>query len=74
MSRQEFFVNCQAGCGQRYTFDIDPEDFYRFQNGTYAQVAFPYLSAAERELLISHTCDACFTKMFPPDDEDYDDE
>lgn len=74
MAREEFFVNCQAGCGQRYTFDIDPEDFYAFQHGTHAQEAFPYLMADQRELLISHTCGDCFDRMFPPDDEFTDEE
>ena len=72
--RQEFFVICQAGCGKRYTFDIDPEDYYRFQHGTYAQVAFPYLTADQRELMVSQTCGECFDKMFPPDDDEFTDE
>lgn len=70
MAREEFFVICQAGCGERYTFNIDPEDYYAFRNGTFAQDAFPYLSAGERELMVSQTCDSCFNKMFPPEEED----
>lgn len=72
--REEFFVICQAGCGKRYTFDIDPEDYYRFQHGTFAQDAFPYLTSDQRELLISQTCGDCFNRMFPPDDDEFTDE
>lgn len=71
MPKQEFFVNCQGGCGQRYTFDIDPEDYYAFQHGKFAQDAFPYLDADQRELMISHVCGECFNRMFPPDELDF---
>lgn len=74
MAREEFFVICQAGCGVRYTFNIDPEDYYAFQHGTFAQDAFPYLTADQRELLISQTCGNCFNRMFPPDEEFTDEE
>jgi hypothetical protein len=67
--KQEFFVICQI-CSNRCLMWIDPEDFHAFQNGTFAQVAFPYLTAAERELLISRTCGPCFDEMFPEDDEE----
>lgn len=70
MAREEFFVVCQAGCGKRYTFDIDPEDYERFRQGTYAQVAFPYLTADQRELMVSQTCGECFDRMFPEDLDD----
>lgn len=33
-------------------------------NGQHIQNAMPHLSAAERELLISGTCDNCFNQMF----------
>ena len=29
----------------------------------------PYLNAGEREILISKTCDECFDKMFPYQEE-----
>ena len=32
--------------------------------GVYIQDAMPYLSAGERELLISQTCDDCWKEMF----------
>ena len=36
----------------------------------YIQEALPYLTAAERELLISKTCDKCWKKMYGIDDEE----
>ena len=72
--REEFFVICQAGCGKRYTFDIDPEDYYKFRNGMFAQHAFPYLTADQRELMVSQTCGECFDRMFPPDEDEFTDE
>lgn len=40
-----------------------------------AQDAFPYLSADERELIISGTCSECWNKMFgDEDEEDYEEE
>lgn len=69
MPREEFFVVCQT-CFVRYTFNIDPEDYYAFRRGTFAQDAFPYLSAGERELMVSQTCDSCFNEMFPPEEDE----
>ena len=36
-------------------------------SGELIQDALPYLSASEREMLISGTCDDCWQKMFPVD-------
>ena len=35
-----------------------------WQKGEYIQDALPMLSAGERELLISNTCDNCWEEMF----------
>lgn len=61
---QPFFVICQT-CRSRYELRIDPEDFYRFRRGEYAQNAFPYLTDDQRELMVSQTCGPCFDRMFP---------
>lgn len=37
-----------------------------------AQDAFPYLSADERELIISGTCSECWNKLFSDDEEEED--
>lgn len=38
------------------------------RSGEKVQDFFPFLSADQRELLISKTCGACFDQMFPEDD------
>lgn len=43
---------------------LKPSDVAKWRNGALAQVAFPYLKPAERELLISNTCGDCWTKLF----------
>ena len=69
--KEPFFVICQT-CEKRYEFLVNPDDYYDWQHGKYAQAAFPYLTADERELMISQTCGPCFNEMFPEEDE-YDD-
>ena len=60
-------VSC-SHCGITYDLMINPEDIIRWQAGEYIQDCMPYLSAAERELLISRTCDSCWKNMFGDDD------
>tara|TARA_Y100000310_G_C20387451_1_gene671140 strand:+ start:362 stop:508 length:147 start_codon:yes stop_codon:yes gene_type:complete len=43
---------------------VNSKDFISWNNGSYIQNAMPYLSADERELLISGTCGPCFDVMF----------
>ena len=49
-------------------------DYLDWSDGELAQVAFPYLSADEREMLITGICPTCWDKMFDDgeEDEDYD--
>ena len=43
----------------------DREDMEAWVSGDkYIQEALPYLTAAERELLISQTCDNCWQEMY----------
>lgn len=61
-------------CQTTYNLTVKEQDHIEWQKGKgpkrHAQVAFPYLTAGERELLISETCDDCFQKLFPPEEED----
>lgn len=67
-------VSC-CHCGAEYSVMVNPEDIIRWQSGEYIQDCMGYLSAAERELLISQTCDSCWNNMFGSDDaEEGDDE
>jgi len=45
-------------------------DYNAFTHGVHAQDAFPYLSAGEREMLISGICGACWDKLFADEEED----
>lgn len=57
-------------CGKQYDLKVRLKDVTDWRGGKYIQEAFPYLSAAERELLISKTCNSCFDKMFKEVDEE----
>jgi hypothetical protein len=43
---------------------VNVDDYNQWQGGKLVQDAFPYLSADEREILISGTCGPCFDAMF----------
>ena len=43
---------------------VNEDDYTSWENGELIQNAMPYLSADERELLISGTCGTCFDNMF----------
>jgi hypothetical protein len=60
----ELHIPCRL-CGKVYTITVEKEDYETYKSGMgYIQDIFPYLSAADRELLISQTCDECWHKMF----------
>lgn len=58
-------------CMRSWTVVVDEANYQSFKEGDMlAQEAFPELSAAERELLITGFCDDCWNDIFPPEDED----
>ena len=64
-------VRCTI-CNTDYKLKVAEEDYieYTRPNRRNIQDIFPYLTPSERELLISHTCEACWNKMFGEPDED----
>jgi hypothetical protein len=46
------------------SFKVEPDDYFAWKDGKLIQEAFPYLSAGQRELLISNTCEKCWEKLF----------
>ena len=61
-------IRC-ASCGRVYTLMINPEDMLLWQAGEgYIQDIFSYLSSAERELMISQTCNDCWKSMYGEDE------
>lgn len=52
-------------CGKTTPVQIRRVSDYRaWRNGKHAQDVFPYLSANEREMLISGICPTCWDEMF----------
>jgi hypothetical protein len=57
-------VDCRI-CGKTVNLVIEQEDFKKFKNREGAvQNIFPYLSADEREMLISGICSDCWEELF----------
>lgn len=66
----EVMVGCKF-CGKVSTLKVNSIDFMMWEQfGECIQNAMPYLTADERELLISGTCGDCWHKMFAFYDEE----
>ena len=57
-------------CGHANEVEVNEIDYLDWQDGMLVQDAFPYLSANEREKLISGICPSCWDKMFPPEEDE----
>lgn len=58
-------------CGVVYQIIADREDIVKWLAGEgYIQDILDYLSPAERELMISDTCDNCWKQFFPAVDNE----
>ncbi|RLK63172.1 hypothetical protein D3H64_06155 [Atopobacter sp. AH10] len=55
-------------CNKSYDLAVNSEDLERYEQGEYAQNAFPYLASSERELIISGLCGDCFNDLFETGD------
>lgn len=47
-------------CGRGNFVEVNENDYDDWCDGMHVQVAFPYLSAGERELLVSGICGKCW--------------
>ena len=56
-------VDC-IRCKETQHITTKTEDLDSWQNGELIQNAMPYLSADDREVLISGVCGTCFDNMF----------
>ena len=54
-------------CREVYCVEVDAVGYEQWKAGELIQNALPELSAEERELLISKTCDSCWNQLFPED-------
>lgn len=59
-------------CHKGHEVEVNEFDYFDWSEGELAQDAFPYLTAAEREMLISGVCPTCWDKMFGIDEEEED--
>lgn len=51
-------------CGADHSVEMDYRDFVAWEQGELIQNVAPYLSATEREQLISHICPKCQDGIF----------
>lgn len=75
MTKQRDFiveVTCRM-CNEKIELKVCEEDFNEYAYSPHRrliQEIFPYLTPAERELLISSVCGKCWSKLFSDDDEE----
>lgn len=50
-------------CGRGNEVEVNESDYWDWDDGELVQDAFPYLSADEREMLISGICPTCWNEM-----------
>lgn len=61
-------------CGHAHEVEVNEMDYWDWEDGMCAQDAFPYLSADEREMLITGICPTCWERTFSgceDEEEDY---
>jgi hypothetical protein len=63
-------VTCRR-CDVAQTITAPVANFIAWENGEYIQDALPTLSAGEREMLISQTCDNCWIEMYGEPEDDF---
>lgn len=62
-------------CGADHSVEMDYRGYVAWEQGELIQNVAPYLSATEREQLISHICPKCQESVFGADDaEEYPDD
>jgi hypothetical protein len=58
-------------CNKQIKLEVRIQDLEAWKRGeSYVQVIFPYLSASEREMLISRCCGECWDKTFPKEEDE----
>jgi len=68
-------INCSCKeCKKESVIKVKTDDWLMYVSGsTSIQRCFPYLSAHERELIISEICGECFDKLCPVENDFFDD-
>lgn len=65
MAKVALIEQC-ISCKEVYHLKVHPNDIVRISEGAHVQDAMPYLSADDRELLISGICGKCFDDIELP--------
>jgi hypothetical protein len=68
------FIGPCVVTGKEQRVTVKAADLNNYRQGGYVQTCFPYLTAAEREFLISGTSGEGWDIMFPADEEDEEEE
>ena len=69
-ARGTYTASATCMCGTVTTAQVYGEDLFQYNQGAFAQTAFPYLTSAQREaLFISGICSKCWDKMFASEEE-----
>ena len=66
-------VTCCPFCHKAHEVAVNEMDYLDWQDGKLAQDAFPYLSASDREMLITGIDDECWNGMFGTGEEEEED-
>jgi len=69
----KIFTTCPF-CGEDHLVEVLEKDYHRWQDGEKVQNAFPYLSADNREMLISGICPTCWESTFGDEEDSEEDE
>lgn len=65
--KESYVLQCRM-CGNPVKINIYPSDVEKYNTGKIlVQHAFPYLSPADREMILSNTCGECWNRMFEGD-------
>jgi hypothetical protein len=65
----DFELECLCDhCEYAENILVNEADYDAWHNGVFIQDAFPYLTAGQRELMISSTCDTCWKEFFGEDE------
>lgn len=64
-----YTIQCRK-CMKYVYLSIDSRGFENWKNGQLIQIAMPYLTRDEREILISRICGPCFDEIFSPEESE----
>jgi len=68
--KEVYIISYCPFCGKGHEVEVNDMDYLDWKDGASAQDAFPYLSASERELLITGICPTCWNNTFGDTEEE----